>query len=148
MDSNSWISTLFHPQSIEPFCFDDVRIHGDCLRGRPCNCGLITTLYSYQWLLSIVTWVYDQHPTTSSLITLGSGMILVSGNDTLFYTFTVTSKDGLNILGLLVFSIAFGIILGNMGEEGKPLKDFFNCLSEASMKMVNLVIWLVISELL
>ena len=61
----------------------------------------------------------------------------------MFYTFKVSSKDGLNVLGLLVFSIAFGIILGGMGEKGKPLKDFFNCLSEASMRIVHLIIWYV-----
>ncbi|XP_067950828.1 excitatory amino acid transporter 3-like isoform X2 [Watersipora subatra] len=66
---------------------------------------------------------------------------LVRDEEDIFYTFSVTSKDGLNILGLLVFSIAFGITLGNMGEQGKPLKDFFNCLSEASMRIVQLIIW-------
>lgn len=59
----------------------------------------------------------------------------------MFYTQSVVNKSGLNILGLLVFSIAFGITLGSMGEKGKPLKDFFNALSEASMIIVNLIIW-------
>lgn len=66
--------------------------------------------------------------------------VFLDGKD-IWYTFSVTSKDGLNILGLLVFSIAFGIVLGSMGEAGKPLKDLFNCLSEVSMKIVHLIIW-------
>ena len=75
----------------------------------------------------IFTMIYGSYTETE-----GEGM---------YYTQSVTSKSGLNILGLLVFSIAFGVILGGMGEEGKPLKDFFNCLSEASMRLVNLIIW-------
>ena len=59
----------------------------------------------------------------------------------MYFTFEVTTKSGLNVLGILVFSIAFGIVLGGMGEAGKPLKDFFNCLSEVSMKIVHLIIW-------
>lgn len=68
-------------------------------------------------------------------------MFSESEGEGMYYTQTVINKSGLNILGLLVFSIAFGIILGGMGEQGKPLKDFFNCLSEASMRLVNLIIW-------
>ncbi|XP_060940108.1 excitatory amino acid transporter 1-like [Limanda limanda] len=51
------------------------------------------------------------------------------------------SSDGVNILGLLVFSVAFGLILGGMGSQGKPLRDFFDCLNTAVMSLVNIFIW-------
>ncbi|XP_069367419.1 excitatory amino acid transporter 1-like isoform X2 [Paralichthys olivaceus] len=51
------------------------------------------------------------------------------------------SSDGINMLGLLVFSVAFGLILGSMGSQGKPLRDFFDCLNKAVMHLVNIFIW-------
>ncbi|XP_056276306.1 excitatory amino acid transporter 1-like isoform X2 [Pseudoliparis swirei] len=51
------------------------------------------------------------------------------------------TSDGLNILGLLFFSVAFGLILSSMGNEAKPLRDFFECLNKAIMHLVNMVIW-------
>ncbi|XP_037642566.1 excitatory amino acid transporter 1-like [Sebastes umbrosus] len=49
--------------------------------------------------------------------------------------------DRINILGLLCFSVAFGLILGSMGTEGKPLRDFFDCLNKAIIHLINIFIW-------
>lgn len=57
-------------------------------------------------------------------------------------TFPVAgSSDGVNILGLLVFCTAFGLVLGGMDNKGQPLRDFFSCLNVAVMNLVNVVIW-------
>lgn len=49
--------------------------------------------------------------------------------------------NGVNALGLVVFSMCFGLIIGNMREQGQPLRDFFDCLNEAIMRLVAIIIW-------
>ncbi|XP_062596010.1 excitatory amino acid transporter 1-like [Saccostrea cucullata] len=46
-----------------------------------------------------------------------------------------------NILGLVVFSVCFGIVIGRMGEKGKPLLNFCNCVTECTMKLFVVFIW-------
>lgn len=54
---------------------------------------------------------------------------------------TSHSVDGINILGIITISIAFGLILGGMENEGKPMLDFFDCLHKASIRLINIVLW-------
>jgi len=83
----------------------------------------------------------DCKPGDTSLRCLKAEQIL-RGNETVFYQFSVSAHKGSpNILGLLAFCIAFGITLARMGERGQPLVDFFNALSEASLRLVGWVIW-------
>ena len=51
------------------------------------------------------------------------------------------TRDSMNVLGLVVFSIVFGIILGRTGQRGLPLKAFFNSLNDVVMGMIDLVMW-------
>ena len=46
-----------------------------------------------------------------------------------------------NILGILTFSVVCGVILHNLGEEGKPLVNWFNCLFNLILKLVDLFMW-------
>lgn len=57
------------------------------------------------------------------------------------YTFEVRKENGLNALGLVVFSISLGVVVSLMGEEGTPIRKLMECLAEASMKIVTLIIW-------
>ncbi|XP_070787305.1 excitatory amino acid transporter 2 [Pituophis catenifer annectens] len=50
-------------------------------------------------------------------------------------------KDGMNVLGLIGFFIAFGITMGKMGEQAKMMVDFFNILNEIVMKLVIMIMW-------
>lgn len=67
-----------------------------------------------------------------------------STNATTKYDWEISSSygDGTNTLGLVIFGIILGITIGKMGDQGKPLLDFFSCLSEAMMIITNWVIWL------
>ncbi|XP_067401637.1 excitatory amino acid transporter 1 [Emydura macquarii macquarii] len=49
--------------------------------------------------------------------------------------------NGVNALGLVVFSISFGLMIGNMKEQGQPLRHFFDSLNEAIMRLVALIMW-------
>lgn len=51
------------------------------------------------------------------------------------------SVDGVNILGILLICIAFGLILGGMENEAKPMLDFFDCLHKATLRLINIALW-------
>ncbi|XP_062372492.1 excitatory amino acid transporter 3 [Sardina pilchardus] len=47
--------------------------------------------------------------------------------------------DGINVLGLIVFCVAFGLVIGKMGERGRILLEFFDALNEATMRLVHII---------
>lgn len=47
----------------------------------------------------------------------------------------------MNVLGLIVFSVALGAVLSTMGERGRPVLRFFESFNEAIMKLVHLIVW-------
>ncbi|XP_053559022.1 excitatory amino acid transporter 1 [Bombina bombina] len=51
------------------------------------------------------------------------------------------SANGVNALGLVVFSMCFGMVIGKMKEQGRALREFFDCLNEAIMRLVGVIIW-------
>lgn len=53
------------------------------------------------------------------------------------------SVNGVNALGLVVFSMCFGFVIGNMKEQGQALRDFFDSLNEAIMRLVAVIMWYV-----
>lgn len=50
-------------------------------------------------------------------------------------------KSGTNVLGLIVFCTAFGIICGQLGEEADLMVKFFVILNEIIMRIVVIVMW-------
>ncbi|XP_062869341.1 excitatory amino acid transporter 4 [Trichomycterus rosablanca] len=52
-----------------------------------------------------------------------------------------SSASGVNALGLVVFSMCFGLMIGNMKQQGQPLRDFFDCLNQAVMRLVSVIMW-------
>lgn len=55
------------------------------------------------------------------------------------------TRSGMNILGIIVFTVAFAITLGRLGEEGQKVVQSIGVLNEAIMKLVSLVMWYVSS---
>ncbi|VDH93280.1 solute carrier family 1 (glial high affinity glutamate transporter), member 3 [Mytilus galloprovincialis] len=54
----------------------------------------------------------------------------------------VSGETGqINILGLVVFSVLIGVVLGRMGHKAKPIVDFCTCLTDASMNLFVVFIW-------
>ncbi|KAB1280467.1 Excitatory amino acid transporter 3 [Camelus dromedarius] len=63
----------------------------------------------------------------------------VPKNETKDYKVVGMYSDGINVLGLIVFCLVFGLVIGKMGERGQILVDFFNALSDATMKIVQII---------
>ena len=53
----------------------------------------------------------------------------------------IEMKDGINVLGIIVFCIAFGITIGGMGERGRLMVDFFVILDAIIMRIVSVIMW-------
>lgn len=54
---------------------------------------------------------------------------------------TLPYNDGINVLGIIGFCTAFGIMLSQMGEEAQLMINFFTVLNEIIMRMVIIVMW-------
>ncbi|XP_061766951.1 neutral amino acid transporter A isoform X2 [Nerophis ophidion] len=72
--------------------------------------------------------------------------MVASGNDTngttLYQKVPVgTEADGMNILGLVLFAMVFGVALRKLGDEGEELIRFFNAFNEATMVLVSWIMW-------
>lgn len=50
-------------------------------------------------------------------------------------------RDGMNVLGVIIFCITFGIIIGQLGEKAKVMCAFFTELNEIVMRIVNIIMW-------
>ncbi|XP_008937919.1 PREDICTED: excitatory amino acid transporter 5-like, partial [Merops nubicus] len=57
-----------------------------------------------------------------------------------YRTLPGTSNE-MNVLGIVIFSATIGLLLGKMGERGKPLVNVCQCLNEAVMKIVSMAVW-------
>uniref|UniRef100_A0A8C6T2W3 Amino acid transporter n=1 Tax=Neogobius melanostomus TaxID=47308 RepID=A0A8C6T2W3_9GOBI len=66
-------------------------------------------------------------------------LVLCRQNITKEYKLVGSYSDGINVLGLIVFCVAFGLVIGKMGEKGRILLEFFDALNEATMKLVQII---------
>ncbi|CAK9289790.1 unnamed protein product, partial [Gordionus sp. m RMFG-2023] len=50
-------------------------------------------------------------------------------------------NNNMNVLGIITFSTAFGIIVGQMGEKAGIMIEFVNVLNDIIMRLVYLIMW-------
>ena len=55
----------------------------------------------------------------------------------------VVYKSGQNLIGLVVFSIAVGLVTAMLGEDGKPLLKVVDTMNKVVSKLVQYVMWFV-----
>ncbi len=93
-----------------------------------------------------------QYVTGHNQTNLVGKVILTRGNSTVntsFYnTFETIKKSGkvtygggTNILGLVLFSLAVGMVAGKLGDKAKPFVDFISILNDIVMYLVGIVMW-------
>ena len=61
--------------------------------------------------------------------------------ETVITDFKVSTGGNTNVLGLVVFSVVLGIIVGSLDEKGRALKECIDSLTLAIIEMVRLIIW-------
>uniref|UniRef100_A0AAF5DQ33 Amino acid transporter n=2 Tax=Strongyloides stercoralis TaxID=6248 RepID=A0AAF5DQ33_STRER len=54
---------------------------------------------------------------------------------------TVEYTSGMNVLGVIVFCIGFGIVVSRLGEEGRIMVQFFSTLDKVIMQLVLYIMW-------
>jgi len=50
-------------------------------------------------------------------------------------------SDNTNILGVISFCVAFGMIISSMGRKAEILLHLFLVLNEITMKLVKIIMW-------
>ncbi|XP_062251785.1 excitatory amino acid transporter 4 [Platichthys flesus] len=84
----------------------------------------------------------DSLNVTESDLSMNLSRVLHTIQETVEETMPMSgSSSGVNALGLVVFSMCFGLVIGNMKQQGQALRDFFDCLNEAIMRLVSIIIW-------
>ena len=71
----------------------------------------------------------------------GDNVQVIKGQDVIFEYDGQEKYNSGNILGVLTFSVVCGVILHSLGEKGKPIVSWFDCLFNVILKMVDLFMW-------
>lgn len=57
------------------------------------------------------------------------------------HTVSVGTRDGMNVLGIIVFSIVFAIFLSRLGEQGRKVVEAIAAVNEVIMLLVRFIMW-------
>ncbi|XP_078412631.1 neutral amino acid transporter A isoform X1 [Cetorhinus maximus] len=75
------------------------------------------------------------------VLTAAPGGNITSGNTTYEKVPVGTEVEGMNILGLILFAMTFGIALRKLGPDGEQLIRFFSAFNDATMILVTWIMW-------
>ena len=64
--------------------------------------------------------------------------VLVNGT---LIKFAVVTREGMNVLGLIVLCIALGAVLSHMGPRAETMTDLFSIMELISMRFVSIIMW-------
>uniref|UniRef100_A0A3B4UCJ7 Amino acid transporter n=1 Tax=Seriola dumerili TaxID=41447 RepID=A0A3B4UCJ7_SERDU len=98
--------------------------------GRAFSYYMVTTLVTTFTGIALAVIIQPGNSSRSTAVSSGGKEKAVQSVDAFL--------DLIRCVCLLVFSVAFGLILGSMENQGKPLRDFFDCLNKAIMHLVNI----------
>lgn len=117
----------------------------------PTKSGISHTVTTVDTMLDLIRNIFPtnlveacikQDRTELSIPKDKSGNELINITDIYEWDITPGHTTSMNTLGLVIFSIIFGITIAKMGVVAKPLLVFFDSLAEAMMVITNWVIWL------
>ncbi|XP_076833078.1 neutral amino acid transporter B(0) [Brachyhypopomus gauderio] len=94
--------------------------------------------------LDLIRNIFPSNLVAATFQSYATGYKLISKNDTngsMEKIPVATEVDGMNILGLIVFAMVFGVALRKLGEEGEILIKFFSSFNEATMVLVSWIMW-------
>uniref|UniRef100_A0A4W6CB18 Amino acid transporter n=1 Tax=Lates calcarifer TaxID=8187 RepID=A0A4W6CB18_LATCA len=87
---------------------------------------------------NLVAAAFRSYATDYKMVAVGNN----TNGTTLYQKVPVgTETDGMNILGLVLFAMVFGVALRKLGDEGEELIRFFNAFNEATMVLVSWIMW-------
>ncbi|XP_036385292.1 neutral amino acid transporter A-like [Megalops cyprinoides] len=89
---------------------------------------------------NLIAAAFRTYATDYKIITVGN---FSNGSLTSQMVPVGTDTEGMNILGLVLFAMVFGVALRKLGTEGELLIQFFNAFNEATMVLVSWIMWYV-----
>ena len=81
----------------------------------------------------------------NKVIMSSDGNMTLIKNDVIYEYGGSSKGGGTNMIGLITLSILFGVVLNIIKEDGLPLVNLFRSLWSASMKLVEITMWYVLS---
>lgn len=101
-------------------------------------------------LLDLVRTCFPDNPVTMCFQREATNVktvrVIKRDNGTVIANYTVDDPqleigDGMNVLGIVVSSLALGCVINHLKEAGRPLLLFFEALNAATMVLIRIVIW-------